>query len=141
MAESDFQAEPPRERRPRPPDMPGDEQVQEGPLPERPRLRAERIRTAEYDEGPDAVEVFIPYKNPKGLIAYYVGLFSLVPCLGLLLGPAGIILGIMGLRYSKANPQARGAGHAIAGIVLGAVGSLANYGVLLLVLGAAAFGR
>jgi hypothetical protein len=141
MAESDFQAEPPRRRPPRPPAGPGDEQVQRDPAPERPRVRAERIRAAEDFAGPDAVEVFIPYKNPKGLIAYYLGLFSFIPCFGLLLGPAGIILGIMGLRYSKAHPEARGAGHAIAGIVLGAIGSLGNYGVLLFILGVAAFGR
>ena len=47
MAESDFQAEPPRERRPRPPAEPGDEQVQKGPTPERPHVRVERIRAAE----------------------------------------------------------------------------------------------
>ena len=141
MAESDFQAEPPRERPPRPADArEGDDERVQGES-ERHRVRAERIRRDDYDRGPDAVEVFIPYKNPKGLLAYYLGLFSIVPCLGLLLGPAGIILGIMGLRHSKLHPEARGAGHAIAGIVLGTLGSLGNYGVLVLVLIAGALSR
>ncbi len=109
-------------------------------MPRRPGVRAERIRSAEDYAGPDVVEVFIPYNNPKGLLAYYLGLFSFIPCLGLVLGPAGIILGVLGLRYSSAHPEARGAGHAIAGLVLGIIGSLGNYGVLLFILSLAAFG-
>jgi hypothetical protein len=129
MGETDFQAEPPQQ-----PTRPGagEELVQKGPAPQRPAVRAEGVRPRVVYEGPDAVETFIPYKNPKGLLAYYLGLFSFVPCLGLVLGPAGLILGIMGLNYSRAHPEARGAGHAIAGIVLGIIGTLGNYGVLLL---------
>ena len=29
---------------------------------------------------------FIPYKNPMGLTAYYLGVFSFIPCLGLASG-------------------------------------------------------
>jgi hypothetical protein len=135
MGDSNFQAEPPRERPPPPaPPGAGEELVQKGPAPQRPAVRAEGVRPRVVYEGPDAVETFIPYKNPKGLLAYYLGLFSFVPCLGLVLGPAGLILGIMGLNYSRAHPEARGAGHAIAGIVLGIIGTLGNYGVLLLFL-------
>jgi hypothetical protein len=63
----------------------------------------------------------IPYRNPQALIAYYCGVFALIPCLGLALGPVALILGILGLNYKKKNPSAGGTGHAIAGIVLGTV--------------------
>jgi hypothetical protein len=66
-----------------------------------------------------------------GLTAYYLGVFSWIPCLGLLLGPAALVTGILGLRYSRRVPQARGAGHAITGIVCGILTSLGNWGVLL----------
>jgi hypothetical protein len=39
------------------------------------------------------VPTLIPYRNPKGLISYYCGVFALIPCLGLLLGPVARVLG------------------------------------------------
>ena len=67
----------------------------------------------------DATGGLIPYKNPHALIAYYLGLFSLFPCLGLLLAIPALILGIMGLKRYKANPIIRGSVHAWIGIVMG----------------------
>jgi hypothetical protein len=90
----------------------------------------------------DTVSTFIPYKNVRALIAYYLGIFSLIPCAGLLLGPASLILGILGLRYVKVNPTAKGTGHAIAGVILGGLTMLANWGVVIAVMvtgGVAAF--
>lgn len=73
----------------------------------------------------------IPYKNPSGLIAYYLGVFSLIPCLGLILGPAAIVLGILGIGYANREPRAKGKGHAIAGIVLGSLALLYHVGGFL----------
>ena len=78
----------------------------------------------------DAVQVVIPYKNPLALASYYVGVFSLVPCFGLILGPMALVLGIFGYKRRAADPRLHGTGHAIAGIVLGALTTLGNYGVL-----------
>jgi hypothetical protein len=75
----------------------------------------------------------IPYRNPKALIAYYLGVFSLIPCLGAALGPAALILGILGLQYHKRHETAGGMGHAIAGIVLGSLVTLGHLVVLLLI--------
>ncbi len=61
----------------------------------------------------------VPYKNAQALWAYYLGIFSLIPCLGLPLGIAAIILGIKGVRNARQQPQVRGKVHAIIGIVLG----------------------
>ena len=66
----------------------------------------------------------IPYKNGQALAAYYCGVFSLIPVLGLLLGPIAVILGILGNNYARANPEAKGMGHAITGIILGSIGFL-----------------
>jgi hypothetical protein len=95
-------------------------------------------RDVRRDPTEEAVSTIIPYKNPRALIAYYLGVFSVIPCAGLLLGPAAFILGILGLRYVKVHPTAKGTGHAITGIVLGALTTFANWGIViaLVVLGA-----
>lgn len=89
------------------------------------------------DDG--GISTLIPYRNPKALIAYYLGVFSLIPCLGLALGPAALLLGILGLDYKKKNPTAGGTGHAIAGIVLGLLTSIGNWGSLLMLAGVGLF--
>lgn len=67
----------------------------------------------------------IPYKNPQALWAYYLGIFSLIPCLGIPLGIAAFVLGIRGLRYADLHTEARGKGHAWAGIILGGLCAVA----------------
>lgn len=61
----------------------------------------------------------IPYRNAHALWAYYLGLFSLIPCFGFFLSIPAVILGVMGLRRAKINPQIKGKVHAIVGIVFG----------------------
>ena len=73
----------------------------------------------------DAVSTLIPYKNSQALISYYLGVFSLLPCIGLFLGIAAVILGIRGLQYANRNPRAKGKAHAIVGIICGSVFGLA----------------
>jgi hypothetical protein len=71
----------------------------------------------------DATGGLIPYKNAKALASYYCGVFGLISCflcLGLF-GIVPIILGFLGLRYARQNPEARGQVHAIVGIVLGLI--------------------
>jgi DNA-directed RNA polymerase subunit RPC12/RpoP len=74
----------------------------------------------------------IPYKNPKALWAYYLGLFSLIPCFGIFLGVAAFVLGTKGLKYAKSHSEARGEVHAWVGIIMGGLCIL--FYVLLLVL-------
>jgi hypothetical protein len=107
-----------------------------------------RRRRDDYDDrdyrrrrDDDSYGGLIPYKNPKGLLAYYFGVFSLIPCLGLALGPMALIFGFMGVSYANKNPSAKGMGHAITGIVLGAIASLANWGAIALGAGAWIFGK
>ena len=72
----------------------------------------------------DATGGVIPYKNPKALIAYYCGVFSLMPCLGIVPGVVGVVLGILGLRHRKLHPETKGSVHAWIGIVLGGLMTL-----------------
>lgn len=63
----------------------------------------------------------IPYRNAWSLWAYYLGVFSLIPCLGIPLGPAALVLGIKGVRYARRHPEARGKVHAWTGVILGGI--------------------
>lgn len=76
------------------------------------------------DQQGDSTGGVIPYKNPKALIAYYLGIFSGLPLIGLPLGIAAFVLGIMGLRDRKRNPVIKGSVHAGIGIGCGGFFSL-----------------
>jgi len=75
------------------------------------------------------VATVIPYKNVPALVAYYLGVFSIIPCVGLPLGIAAVVLGILGLRRAKKNPESKGKVHAWVGIIVGGV-----FGLLYLLL-------
>ena len=79
----------------------------------------------------DVTGGLIPYKNVPALVGYYVAVFSLIPCLALLLGPAAIVLGMAGLKRRKANPAARGVAHAWVAIILGALTFLGNVAAIV----------
>lgn len=87
--------------------------------------------TRAAEEG-DATGGVIPYKNPPALVAYYLGVFSLIPFLGAPLGVAALILGILGLKRRREAPAVKGAVHAWIGIVAG--GGLALLWISLLAL-------
>ena len=72
----------------------------------------------------DATGGIIPYKNPKALIAYYLGIGSGLPLIGLPIGIAAFILGFLGLRDRKRNPVIKGSVHAGIGIGCGCFFSL-----------------
>ena len=80
----------------------------------------------------DATGGLIPYKNPKALIAYYLGILSGLPLIGLPIGIAAFVLGIMGLRDRNRNPAIKGSVHA--GIGIGCGGFFAVLWGLLIVL-------
>jgi Domain of unknown function (DUF4190) len=122
----------------------------DGPAPERPvRRRARRsLDDDDWDDDDrprirrdlppdDGMSTLIPYKNPKALIAYYLGVFGLIPILGFVLAIVAVILGFMGLKYAKQHPTAKGTGHAIVGIVLGGISVLYHLSCIgLIVFGA-----
>ena len=86
----------------------------------------------------DATGGVIPYKNVPALVSYYLGVFSLIPCFGIPLGLAAVILGIIGLVKYKKHPQIRGVVHALVGLILGGLMLLLNLAIIVLMIVAAA---
>ncbi len=84
-----------------------------------------------FQEG-DQTGGVIPYKNPMALVAYYLGIVALLPCVGFPFGVASLVCGIMGLRARSRNPIIKGSVHAWIGIVLGTL-SIIFYGGFMLV--------
>ncbi len=80
--------------------------------------------------GDGGISTLIPYRNPKALAAYYLGFFSLIPVVGLIAAPFALVLGIMGVRKARANPEAKGTIHACLGIVFGLASLLCGSAVL-----------
>ena len=66
----------------------------------------------------------IPYKNAQALWAYYLGIFSLIPCAGIPLGIVALVLGVKGLKYADLHDEAKGKAHAWVGIILGGLCAL-----------------
>jgi len=91
--------------------------------------------------GSGGLNVIIPYKNPKALTAYYLGLFAVIPIIGALLGMAALGLGIAGLRYRKEEPAAGGAVHAWIGIIAGGLFGFIWVAVIVLMVFAAVKAR
>ena len=67
----------------------------------------------------DVLRTVIPYKNPMALAAYYLGIFGMIPFLGVALALPALGLGIAGLVRRRRNPSLKGAVHAWVGVVLG----------------------
>jgi hypothetical protein len=86
------------------------------------------------------LNLIIPYRNLRALAAYYLGVFSAIPVLGLPLGLAAFTLGILALRFRRKNPAAGGAIHAWIGILAGGFFSLL-YLALIIWLFCAMIGR
>lgn len=81
----------------------------------------------------DNLSKIIPYRNVPALIAYYTGVFSIVPCLGMLLSLPAIILGMWGLRVSNKKPGSFGKVHAMVGIIAGIASFLLHViGIIIL---------
>jgi hypothetical protein len=81
----------------------------------------------------DPMAKLIPYKNAAALTAYYLGVFSLIPCLGMFLGIGAFVMGLQGLKHYNEHPEARGKTHAWAGIILGGGVVLAHVALIVMI--------
>jgi len=90
------------------------------------------VWNAEPGDPSSIAETFIPSKNAPALASYYLGLFSLFPCLGFPLGVAAVYFGIQGIRRVRKNPEVRGGVHAWVGTICGALFGLFNFVLLVL---------
>ncbi|MGY8766855.1 MAG: DUF4190 domain-containing protein [Pirellulales bacterium] len=95
-------------------------------------LNPESVTEEQNTEKGDATGGLIPYKNVPALISYYLGVFSIIPCLGLLLAIPAIILGVIGLKKKAKNPLVKGTAHAWVGIIMGTIFTLLWGGLIIL---------
>lgn len=79
----------------------------------------------------------IPDKNPSALTSYYLGIFSIIPCVGLPMGIAAVVLGLRGMNLVKQHPEVRGRTHALVGIIAGGLFGLINLGILIAIIASA----
>lgn len=79
-----------------------------------------------------ATAVIIPYKNVPALVGYYVSVASLIPIAALLLGPAAVILGVIGLKKVRAEPRVHGTAHAWVAVCLGSITFLGHIAFIVL---------
>ena len=84
--------------------------------------------------GEEVIATVVPFRNMPALIGYYLAVFSLLPCIGLPLGIAAVICGVLGLRKQREQPTAKGSVHAWVGILLGGLAALV-WGALLVLMG------
>jgi hypothetical protein len=84
-----------------------------------------RRKQRNFDDKYSLIASRIP-RNRAAVQAYRCALYGLIPGVGLLLGGAAIVYGIVGRRRFHEDPELRGLGHAIAGIVLGTLELLSN---------------
>ncbi|MBM3498656.1 MAG: hypothetical protein FJX74_08275 [Armatimonadetes bacterium] len=90
-------------------------------------VRARMAQRRATDQ-PDATERMIPYRNPAALVAYYVGIAGIIPCVGLICAAISIPAGIMGLQAARDQPRRRGTAHAWVGIIVGVVSIVLHIG-------------
>ncbi len=76
----------------------------------------------------------IPVNNPKALLSYYIGIFSFIPLIGIVLGFAAVILGMQGLKFATQYPMVKGKTHAWVGIICGGLFGLFWLAVVILIL-------
>ena len=100
-------------------DAPTDRPSSPSPKPRRPRRREL------LDEG-GVFGSFTPWKNPAAVYAYAVALAGMTPVLGVVLGPAAVVLALVGWARLRRNPEIKGLSFVRAGIVLGMLDFVVN---------------
>ena len=114
-----------------------DDEEEERPHRRRPGYARRRDDEDDYedeyeeDEEEGVIRQLVPTENPKALVAYYCAIFGLIPPFGLVLGPLGLLFGILGLRKASKDPKGKGGGHSLTGIILGPIVFLLSLGAVI----------
>jgi len=82
----------------------------------------------------DPLGGLIPVKNGPALGAYYLGVFSVIPLLGIPMGITALVLGIKGLRRAREHPEVKGKVHAWVGIIAGGLFSALYFILIVLII-------
>lgn len=97
-------------------------------------LRYSGAQPVRIEEPSDPFATLVPTRNQKALMGYYFTVFSVIPMIGLGLGPIAIWHGFRGLGAIKENADLPGKAHAIVAITLGSITTIAHWLTLLFVL-------
>jgi len=81
-----------------------------------------------------AINPWIHSSNRVALTAYRCSLLAMIPFFGLVLGPLAVIMGLLGRRSERKQPSERGAGQAMAAVVLGTATLVTNWTALYFLL-------
>ena len=82
----------------------------------------------------DVTGGLIPDQNAPALAAYDLGVFSVIPLIGMVLGLAALVLGIVGLRMAARRPEVKGKIHAWVGIIVGGLFGLGYLALVVLII-------
>jgi hypothetical protein len=98
-------------------------------LPRRRRRPNQHDSNTPFASGPDS-------RNPIALTAYRLSVVGLVPFLGLVFGPLGLLLGFVAWRQDRVTPGYQRGGPAVAAMILGSLTALTNWaGLVLMTIG------
>ncbi len=98
--------------------------------------RRSRARRATVDELENPFSGPFKPANLPALRAFWVALWSMIPGLGLLLGPVALLLGLWARRRCQPDPEFTARGPLLASLVLSSAVTLTNWlGITLLLLG------
>jgi len=76
------------------------------------------------------LSMVLPAKNPYSLWAYYCGVFSFMPFIGIPLAIIAVATGVMGIYRFKTTPGAKGILHSSGGLVLGLLSIVTQIGLI-----------
>ena len=105
-------------------------------------VQQEAARTQRYSGGQpirnedpsDPFATLVPTRNQKALMGYYFAVASVIPMIGLGLGPIAIWHGFRGLGAIKENADLPGKAHSIVAMTLGSITTIAHWLTLMFVL-------
>jgi hypothetical protein len=127
MPEEEFQPDP-RSRRSAPQ---GDWQHQHRRTKNEVHANARDIEIRRRDEIRSAPS---PPTTSGALVAYRLGALGLIPGVGAVLGPLALVVGFLSLRYIKTHPTVKGTGYCVAGMVMGLIGTLVGWVIVLVIM-------
>lgn len=78
----------------------------------------------------DGLGMILPAQNPFSLWAYYTGMFSFIPVIGVPLAIIAIATGIMGIHRYRSVKGAKGILHSVCGLLFGLFSILSHWVVI-----------
>lgn len=81
--------------------------------------QAQPLQPDMHDHSDTLSQVIMPTKNPASIVAYYCGIFGLIPIVGIPLAIIAIIFGHKAMALWRVQPSPGAKAHAMTGLILG----------------------